>query len=83
MMYFLINMIDYFNYNIFSFIRLNKSLTEVCQNELWRCEEVIIWLHLLEATYDLTDLKDNETLCVQFVGAGQDYKKIFVLRIYN
>ncbi|CAB4385872.1 unnamed protein product [Rhizophagus irregularis] len=50
------------NFKVLS--RLKESLTEVCQNELWRREEVASRFRLPEANYDLTDPKDDETLCI-------------------
>ena len=42
---------------------MKESLTEVCQNELRRRDEITSRLYLPGATYDLTDPKDDETLC--------------------
>ncbi|CAI2161535.1 6629_t:CDS:2 [Funneliformis geosporum] len=42
---------------------LKRPLTEVCQKELRQRCEVASSLRLQEATYDLTDPKDDETLC--------------------
>ncbi|GES76693.1 lysine-specific demethylase lid-like [Rhizophagus clarus] len=49
------------NFKVLS--RLKESLIEVCQSELRRREEVTSRLRLPEANYDLTDPKDDETLC--------------------